>query len=613
MDDTILLKGLFNERISRFTLLAKGLKAKSNKISWLRLLAVLSIIGCLVFCYYKIQIFYFLSAALILSTGFIYLIIYHKKLKLDIEQKEFLIFINENELHCLDGNTKNNYSGAPFINPKHKYTGDLDIFGPSSLYQYLCRAWTKGGRAVLASWLDQPAFKDEILKRQAAVQELMPLLDWRQIVEVQAMGLKIININEQKLKKEEGLDEIGKWLASPKFFKNANLIYLVYGMQVLSLLIIIAVIYGYPGKLFFIPIIINAIISSRYKKNIHEIRENTSKHTRFLKPFGNILECIEKQEFSAEKLKAIKYKVSNGTSIASNELKKLSSVLYNMQTTENPYFYPIANYLFLWDLFWVQKLENWKNRNARLVEKWFEGIYEMEALNSFASASFLNTDWVYPTISIEKFILKGTVIAHPLINKNKRIPNDMTINGIGQSIVITGSNMSGKSTFLRTLGINTVMALAGLPVCAKAFEVSYMQLYTSMRTQDSLEENTSSFYAELKRLKGLLESLSDGTPIFYLLDEILKGTNSLDRHKGAKAIIEQMNESNASGLISTHDLELGAVATKDPEHVSNYSFNSDLENGKLIFDYKIRPGVCNSFNASELMRQIGIKIKEEAN
>jgi DNA mismatch repair ATPase MutS len=262
----------------------------------------------------------------------------------------------------------------------------------------------------------------------------------------------------------------------------------------------------------------------------------------------------------------------------------------------------------LWDLFYLLRLETWKEQVTADIQKWMDAVSEAETINSLAGYYHANPDYILPVISSGDLHLEAKDMAHPLIVKGKGVSNSIALQGRGKTIVVTGSNMSGKSTFLRTVGINAVLAMAGAPVCATYFAVSLCQVFTSMRTQDSLEESTSSFYAELKRLKQLIDSLPAEQPILYLLDEILKGTNSHDRHLGAQALIRQLHKHNATGFISTHDLALGEMADELPDSVFNYSFNSEIVDDKLYFDYTLRQGVCQSFNASKLMQQIGIEM-----
>ncbi|MDX5349072.1 MAG: DNA mismatch repair protein MutS, partial [Hymenobacteraceae bacterium] len=268
------------------------------------------------------------------------------------------------------------------------------------------------------------------------------------------------------------------------------------------------------------------------------------------------------------------------------------------------------NNLLMWDFYWMWRLERWKKQSVPNLEPAIAALAEVETLSSFSAFWYANPSNILPNLSDTPFEVTAESLGHPLIIKDDRVVNDFEMAGAGKTVVITGSNMSGKSTFLRTVGLNVVLALAGAPVAARKFTVYPMQVFTSMRTADDLSESTSSFYAELKRLRLLLDLTETGQPVLYLLDEILKGTNSHDRHLGAVSLVRQLQRQNQSGLISTHDLALGELAQQSPETIRNYSFNSHIEANKIIFDYHLTPGICRSFNASQLMKQMGIEILE---
>ena len=269
------------------------------------------------------------------------------------------------------------------------------------------------------------------------------------------------------------------------------------------------------------------------------------------------------------------------------------------------------NTILMCDFVWMYRLESWREKYLPQLEEMLDTLGEIEALASIAAFQHAHPGYTIPLLSDQPFKLDVKELAHPLIFSVTPVANDFEMQGAGKTMVVTGSNMSGKTTFLRTVGINMVMAQLGAPVCAESMTLAPTQVYTAMRTADNLSENTSSFYAELKRLRMLLELTEQGQPVFYFLDEILKGTNSRDRHAGAMALIRQLHKRNASGFISTHDLELGAMEQELPGSVYNYSFNSDIIGDEIKFDYKLREGICRSFNASKLMQLMGIEIEEK--
>jgi DNA mismatch repair ATPase MutS len=270
--------------------------------------------------------------------------------------------------------------------------------------------------------------------------------------------------------------------------------------------------------------------------------------------------------------------------------------------------YQLLNAVLLLDIFWYLKINKWKEENEANLEEWFEVIGTIDTLMSIAGFAFSNPDYQYSEIADTPHTIRAEELGHPLINSNKRVSNNFDFSGKGGVCLITGSNMSGKSTFLRTVGINCVLGLMGAPVCAKSMQVGELKVFTSMRTQDDLEESVSSFYAELKRLKQLIGQIDEVRPTLFMIDEVLKGTNSDDRHKGATALIKQLNKTNAFGFVSTHDIVLGNM-TNELAGVKNYSFNSTITGNEIHFNYKLTPGLCKSFNATKLMQLMGIEVE----
>jgi len=317
---------------------------------------------------------------------------------------------------------------------------------------------------------------------------------------------------------------------------------------------------------------------------------------------------IEKTQFQSPLLKQLHktYEIEKG--YASGELKKLKNILARLDYRLNPVvFIPLA-ILLQWDLQQVIALEKWKKKNQQNIIAWFDALGALEALCSFSTLHFNHPGWDFPTMVKQHFTIEGDNIGHPLINAVKRVNNDIKIDSPGEIMLITGSNMAGKSTYLRSIGINVVLAMAGSVVCAKNFKLSPVQLMTSMRIADNLEENTSTFYAELKKLKAIIEKVNNKEKVFILLDEILRGTNSLDRHTGSEALIRQLIKHDAVAIIATHDTDLAKLKSSYPKNILNYHFDAHVTNDELDFDYRLKEGVCNSINASILMKKIGIEL-----
>ena len=302
---------------------------------------------------------------------------------------------------------------------------------------------------------------------------------------------------------------------------------------------------------------------------------------------------------------------TEGDVSASQAIHKLAYRVSQLDVRYNAFVF-LLEFSIVWDLQQAYRMDKWKLRHRDRLPQWFEALAELEALVSFGNLTMNQPQWIFPTLQEERQ-LHAEALGHPLLPNDKRVTNDISMPTAGHMHLLTGSNMAGKSTWLRTVGINIVLALAGAPVCARVFRLPQLQVYTSMRTQDALHESTSSFYAELKRLKFIIEAVEDpsktaGRPVFFLLDEILKGTNSRDRHTGSKALIRQLIASKGAGIIATHDLELGELEAEANNQIENWAIEVDIKDGQLFFDYKLKRGVSQSFNATLLMQQMGIKV-----
>jgi len=355
--------------------------------------------------------------------------------------------------------------------------------------------------------------------------------------------------------------------------------------------------------LAFLP---NVFLSFHNNKPITQIHALLDRNEKFIRPYAEIVSFIEGSEFKAEILSSLKSNFSTPKENASDKLLRLASYLKQLDIRTN-FFGFIFSYGFLWDHIYAIKVEEWKAKNKDSLFAWLRTLGEFEYISSIANFSFQRTEFCYPTIS-DEHQFSGLQLGHPLLHYQQRVDNDFSMRTQKHIKIVTGSNMGGKSTFLRTLGVNMILAYTGSKVCAKELSLPYLQLMSSMRTQDALKENTSSFYAELKRLKMILDQVKERDDVFFLLDEILKGTNSNDRHNGAQAMIKQMIANNGSGLVSTHDLELGEMISELPDEIDNICFEVNVEGKELVFDYKIKDGISKSFNATHLMRNIGIEI-----
>ena len=523
----------------------------------------------------------------------------HLKIKYLRDKNRALVALNEDEIKRLDNVFTRTETGEQFAEPNHFYTSDLDIFGKQSLFKLLNRTHTYTGGSTLANWLKFPAQKTEILNRQESIEELSDKIDFRQDLEATSLLIEEVAEPTQKLISWSQSPE-NEEIKKPIFQYGRYLPYLTIPLILAWAFDIIPI--GYPLVL----LIIHGLIGKQIYDTVSNALDQTLRLTGALKAYANLSELIVNQKFTNKKLINLQAQISE----ASSAIRALEDILNKLGNRANPIFMFVVGIPTLWDVQYFIKLENWKRQYQGNLPQWLDVIAEFETLNSFAGLHFANPDFIKPHITEGIISLKTKGLGHPMIRKVKRVNNDIELEGKGKTIIITGSNMSGKSTFQRTVAVNIILALAGSVVCAEAFACSCMQVFTSMRTQDSLEEDTSSFYAELKRLKELILAVGGRQaplPIFYFLDEILKGTNSKDRHEGAKALMLQLHRTTASGFISTHDVELGDEF-ENQGFVQNYSFSSEVVNDDLVFDYKLRAGVCHSFNASMLMRGIGIEM-----
>ena len=322
---------------------------------------------------------------------------------------------------------------------------------------------------------------------------------------------------------------------------------------------------------------------------------------------SELVKLIEEESFQCPHLNNLQASIQATNGKAYVQIKELKDILNRFDLRLNVFVFLVLNSFFLWDVWQMRALNNWKMRNRNVLPQSFHVIAEFEVISSLAALHFNEPDWAFPTFE-NFFTLHGKEIGHPLLSGAKRVTSDFEMDGTGKIALVTGSNMAGKSTFLRSLAVNIVLAQTGSPVCATRFTLSEMSIMSSMRIADNLAENTSTFYAELKKLESIIKAVKEHKPLFVLLDEILRGTNSLDRHIGSKALIRQLIKEKAVAIIATHDVELTALKEEYTEAIDNYHFDVQVENDELYFDYKLKNGVCQSLNASLLMKKIGIEL-----
>jgi DNA mismatch repair ATPase MutS len=585
----------YNEEIAKY-------KKEFDRIGYLRLIVM---ILALYFTYRGVRdgmtskVLFF---SLIFYGAFVCLIIYHRKIKGKLKLAEDMIEINNRYLQRISGEWINFQDlGDEFVNKDHRYASDLDIVGKESLFQLINITNTWHGRESLAKALLEPNYdRSEILLRQEAVKELFDDLDFCE--EMEHIGKNNKNGLKNPKKLISYVEDNGVLIKS-KFVKK--LLYLMPLFTIpISLIIFIFNLNNLNFLMYFLLIIQTGVwVISTLKVN--QVLENVKYFRGSLEEYLNILGLIEKKDFKSKKLNDIKESLFKDNGSAIEAIKKLSSISEKINIRQsNGLIYIALNILFLWDYQCVFSLEEWKAKNGNKIENWLSNIGCVEELMSLAVLIHIDENIAFPTINTSEFKVEAEELGHPLINRDIRVNNDVTMKE--NIFIITGSNMSGKTTFLRTIGINLVLAYVGAPVFSKNMECSLLDIYTSMRITDDLKNGISTFYGELVRIKEIIEGAKNNKNMIFLIDEIFRGTNSKDRITGAEAVIKNLSRSGVIGALTTHDLELCNLSEYDG--IKNYHFSEYYKENKIYFDYKLKTGKSNTTNAKYLMKIVGIEI-----
>ncbi|WP_291723002.1 MutS-related protein [Bernardetia sp.] len=555
------------------------------------------------------------GTAFLLFFGFLFLVKLYQKSEQKRNYWKTRIKLLETENERLHYNFENLDDGMEFYDPLHAYIKDLDIFGQTSLFSYISRTNTSVGRNFLANWLSEKTDEKTILKRQEIVKELVK--DNKTNTELRLHLQTTAHLSEETPKEYA---QLKKWLQTEdSFLENKVLNIVRFVLPVLTVGSWIATFMGFVTYILpvFLSLVQLGIVGSLFPK-LQLTYDTVGKNIPFLQKYAALWEIIEQATFEKQETKTLQNKLKGSSRAAQELAKTLELFEYRM----NGVAFMFLNGMFLWDIHFAIKLEKWRKEHKTNTPIWVETLAEFEALFSFASFSFNHKEYIFPTISVsieDKSEKKNTEnafeiieMAHPLLKEGVRISNDFTAATIREIALITGSNMAGKSTFLRALGINMVLACAGAPVCATKFDFVPMLISSSMRIIDSLEKGESSFFAELKRLKQILDILAEaekqGEYNMILLDEILRGTNSKDRYLGSVAIIKQLLKLPATAFIASHDVELSKLEEQFPKQITNYAFEVENQDTGLHYPYKIKKGVCQNTNAVFLMQKMGIEM-----
>jgi len=588
------LISFYEKRISHFKILLNSKKKEINAVSNIRIAIALAFLGTLYLGY--INSYFFLASA-VTAVFFAFLVKRHGHLFEEKNHVENLLTINEWEVRGLQGDNTCFANGAEFTDPHHPYTYDLDIFGDGSLFQSLNRCNTIHGKKAMAHQLSAPLNSAEDVKHhQDAIQELSEKTDFRQ--HFQAAGLEI---------REEAADrdELLQWLRVPSFlYGKAVFRILLPLIPVITALFVVAAFFMSGAK----PIAILLAFSqwallAFYLKRVNVFHEFIARKKTILQKYAHILHYLQREKFVSSRMLVI----SKSATEADKKINALASLVSAFNARLNAMTNLVVNSLIMYDMQCVYRLEKWKHENAESLKTWLEVVSQAEVLGSMGTFRFNHPEFRFAAIDMHQPpAIEAKGLGHPLIPIGERVTNDILLSDNPSVLIITGANMAGKSTFLRSIGVNLVLALSGSVVCAETFRCPIISLRSGMRAADSLKDHESYFYAELNRLKTIMDELRRDKPLFILLDEILKGTNSTDKQLGSIALVKQLLQHPCLALIATHDLALGALEKEFPIRLRNFCFEASIENDQLSFDYKLKPGLAQTMNATYLMKKMGI-------
>lgn len=585
---------IYKEKLFKSEKEYKKLSKKYNTIGFLRLLIVVSLLLLLYFCFQKPYMVYFVGIFLSVVT-FLYLISLHKKVSFLRRIEKSKIEINQKEIDFLEKGIHFSDNGSVFQNQTHPYAFDLDIFGEKSLYHHINRASSYLGKKCLAdSFLEVE--NPRIEENQKAIAELSEKLDWRQYFSALMM---------QVSDSADFYQKIDDW--TTKKIDDFP-IFLKYFMKISPVAFFLCLILGF---LFNIPqfetwaitiFLVNLTVLGLFLNKMLQNKLGFEGTYEILDAFKKSINSIEKEHFESEKLRNVQQKFFQNNKSASKNIQKLSNLLDNVDNVSNIFSF-LLNGATLYHLHIYNELILWKKEHVSNVKEWLKTVGEVEALISLSNFKYNNPKYVFPELNSDLFI-SFEEMAHPLIPEKKRVANSVSLHR-GAFLILTGSNMSGKSTFLRTLGVNMLLTTMGMPVCARKANVHPLNVLVSMRLSDSLNDGKSYFFAEIHRIQKIIQTVENQYG-FVLLDELLRGTNSQDKQLGTIKIIEKMISYKAIGIIATHDLEVCQLSEKYPQNIQNKCFESIIEGDTLYFDYKLKDGICQNKNATFLMKKLGI-------
>lgn len=585
------LEEFYTQRVQKFEEVIEALNKKLFLFSTLRLLIFLGTIAALYFA--SVNAKYVVAVLFVGIPLFLFLVSKYTNLKLQKAKIEELRNLNQVELQVLKRDYSELPNGKEFADDIHFFSQDIDLFGEGSFYQISNRTKLTEGSLLLADIYKENSIND-ITEKQEAITEIGEKVDWRQ--EFSAMAALT--------KTETSTHTIAKWLKNYESFVPKAMKFIPLVFSIISVAIFIAYFLDYlPESVLIMWLVLGMVIVGLFTKKVTNLGQSATKMKSTFDQYNQLLAMIEKTDFTSDLLKKQKENILSNGEHNSKVLKKFASLLSNLDRNNNLLYLIFANGFFLRSLTDCLAIEKWIEAHGKDVEVWFNTIAFFDAYSSLGNFAFNHQNFTYPTITNDGVVLKSKNAGHPLLDPAKSILNDITIDG-GQFFIITGANMAGKSTFLRTVSLQIMMANVGLPVCAESVSYSPIKLITSMRTTDSLTDDESYFFSELKRLRYIVDEIQTDR-YFIVLDEILKGTNSTDKALGSRKFVERLVKSKSTGIIATHDLSLCEVAN-EYDAVKNHYFDAEIIDNELHFDYTFKDGICQNMNASFLLKKMGI-------
>ena len=554
---------------------------------------------------------------ILLLLGFMYLLKIHSDVADQRDHQRRRRRILHEEIAAQGWDYRAFDGGKDLIDPHHAFSYDLDLFGERSLFQYLNRSGSETGRARLAHWLMEPERSVPLIQaRQGAVRELATQLDWT--LEFQAA------MRAHRATREE-VDSLLGWLATPAYFSTRPVWKLLSWAlpALLGLSLLLWIVPDFPAlRGFFggwhlsgwVPLalfLLQLALAGQNLKRANHQHQQVSKKARLLGTYAQLLAAVEVHSWNSPALQALQQRLTQGGTPASQLIEALGQQVYRWDQRLNMIAGVLLNGTLSWDLRFLLKFEAWRAQHHQAVPQWFEVIEEIDALLSLARLAYNRPDLSWPEFETGEFFYAAEHLGHVLLKPELRVDNSVTLHKPGEFLVITGANMAGKSTFLRSVGSSLVLAMAGGPVCAQRLRLAPIPLISSVRATDSLADDESYFYAELKQLKRIIDQLQAQGPAFVIVDEMLRGTNSRDKQTGSRRFIEQLIRLRGVGLVATHDLSLGTLAEEYPDFVRNQRFEVDITDEQLTFDYRLRDGISQNLNATFLMQQMGIMPRGE--